>query len=173
MSLGVDNLVSLLVQCQQKLYAYILTLVGDMNIADDVLQETNVVLWKKRDEYDPSMPLLNWAMRIAHYQVMAHRTYEHRNRLRFNEALIEKFAVESVEAINGLDRRREAMSDCLDQLSSPDRELIHYRYDQALSAGEIAERVHRSVGAIYQAMRRIRLGLAQCIRQRLQSEGDE
>lgn len=41
--------IQLLTTHQSRLYAYILTLVFDPNDADDVLQETNTVLWSKAD----------------------------------------------------------------------------------------------------------------------------
>ncbi|MBI1372388.1 MAG: sigma-70 family RNA polymerase sigma factor [Phycisphaera sp.] len=170
MSDDVDSLAPQLIQCQQKLYAYILTLVGDVSTADDVLQETNVVLWAKRREYDPSLPLLNWAMRIAYYQVLAHRTRRGRARVRFSDALLETVAAEAEPGLDELDRRRVALADCVHKLPDTDRDLIRLRYDDALSAGQIADRVNRSVDAVYQAMRRIRLALMRCARAQMTTE---
>jgi RNA polymerase sigma-70 factor, ECF subfamily len=45
-SIDQEELVSLMTQFQGRLYAYILSLIADADAANDVLQETNVVLWK-------------------------------------------------------------------------------------------------------------------------------
>lgn len=36
---------------QDRLLAYILTLVPHRHVAQDILQETNLVLWRRRDEF--------------------------------------------------------------------------------------------------------------------------
>src|SRR5262249_35538535 len=40
-------------QSQTRLYGYIHSLVRDLNDADDLFQQTSLILWKKFDEYDP------------------------------------------------------------------------------------------------------------------------
>ena len=39
--------VQLLTSNQSRLYAYVLSLLGDRTQAEDVMQETNAVLWRK------------------------------------------------------------------------------------------------------------------------------
>ena len=63
----------LLTGTQSRLYAYICSLIGGAAGARDVLQETNLVLWDKAQEYDPARPFLPWAYRIAYLQVLAYR----------------------------------------------------------------------------------------------------
>ena len=57
--------VEMLTQHQRKLYGYIYTLVRNSADSDDLLQETNLVLWNKRLEYEFGNNFIAWACRIA------------------------------------------------------------------------------------------------------------
>jgi RNA polymerase sigma-70 factor (ECF subfamily) len=63
--------VQLLTDVQSRLYAFIYSLCGDHELARDVLQETNAVLWAKAAEYDAGRSFTAWALGIARIQVMA------------------------------------------------------------------------------------------------------
>ncbi|NBQ54908.1 MAG: RNA polymerase subunit sigma-70, partial [Proteobacteria bacterium] len=54
-----------LTACQSALYAFIVSLLGGVNDASDVLQETNMKLCRKCAEYDPQQPFLRWAYAFA------------------------------------------------------------------------------------------------------------
>ena len=90
----VDHITSV----QQALFAYILVLLPNIADASDVLQETNLVLWRKRDEFRLDQEFLPWARAIARYQVLANLKQQHRNRLRFSDTLLSQLAEESVPA---------------------------------------------------------------------------
>jgi DNA-directed RNA polymerase specialized sigma24 family protein len=47
-----EELIRNLVQHQNSLYAYILTLVADGDIARDLLQETSIELWSKAGRFE-------------------------------------------------------------------------------------------------------------------------
>src|SRR4051812_13542352 len=74
--------------CQAALYAYVCSLLGTSAGAADVLQEANLVLWEKAMEYDPERPFLPWARRIAHFQVLAYRKRQSREKLLFDDDLL-------------------------------------------------------------------------------------
>ena len=52
-----DAFVELMTAHQGRLYAYILTLLGDPDQANDVLQEANMVLWRNAAEYRPGVDI--------------------------------------------------------------------------------------------------------------------
>ncbi|HVJ69575.1 MAG TPA: sigma factor, partial [Caulifigura sp.] len=68
-----EELVSLITWHQRRLFAYIMSLVRSPNDAEDILQEVNVVLWRKRDDFHAGTDFLAWAFRISRTQVMAFR----------------------------------------------------------------------------------------------------
>ena len=54
---------------QGRLFAYIHSLVRDLNDADDLYQQTTIVLWKKFDTYRTDQPFISWAFGVARFEV--------------------------------------------------------------------------------------------------------
>ncbi|QNN24267.1 sigma-70 family RNA polymerase sigma factor [Planctomycetales bacterium ZRK34] len=159
-----------IMDAQRAMYTYVLTLVGDLVAADDVLQETNLVLWRKREEFTPGTDFLSWALSVAHFQVLAYRKRRTRDRLAFNDELIDRLAAEAPQHAAELSPRRVALVRCMAKLSPEDRLLIEQRYATSQAVGQIAEQVGRTVNAVYTALNRIRTNLMRCIEQTLAEE---
>ena len=70
---AVGEFVRRLTGCQPRLYAYIMTLVLDPHEADDVLQQANLVMWEKLDEFLACENFDALACRVAYFQVLAYR----------------------------------------------------------------------------------------------------
>ena len=81
--IGSAVFVELLTQHQRKLYGYIYTLVPNATDSDDLLQETNLVLWKKRSEYKLGTNFMAWACRIAFFNVQNFLKSKGRSRVCF------------------------------------------------------------------------------------------
>ena len=76
-----SDFVELLTSHQARLYGYILSLVFSPTDADDVLQETNRVLWQKSTSFERGTNFAAWVFRIAFYQVQAYRRRRQREKL--------------------------------------------------------------------------------------------
>src|SRR5262245_33784572 len=108
------SFVRLLLQHQDALLRYILPLVGCLDDAQDVLQDTATALWQKYEQYDPSQPFLPWAKRFARNEVLMH----HRKRRRYvflSEELIETLLQQSQDRESLAQRRRAALWGCLEK----------------------------------------------------------
>src|SRR5215207_3867552 len=92
-----EDLVNLMTQYQGRLYAYILSLLGNVDAANDVLQETNVVLWKESHQFRPGSNFKAWSFRVAHFQCMAFRQKQLRDKVMFNDDVVAIMATESKE----------------------------------------------------------------------------
>ena len=113
----------LLERNQQKLYSYILFVVHDPEVANDIFQETFVkVITKLQDgKYTDSGKFNFWLSRIAHNVIMD--TYRHQKN---------SHIVEPTED-NDLNKLRS------NDLITAQREVVYMRYYQDLSFKEIAE----------------------------------
>jgi RNA polymerase sigma-70 factor (ECF subfamily) len=152
-----------MVDCQRRLYAYILKLVVNTADAQDVLQETNLVLIRKQDEFSTIENFPAWAAHIAYNQVLAHWSKRRRDRLHFDDELLRQLADEGAGRIGLPDSDLRVLGDCLDKLGPQDRELLGKRYETNLTARQIAPEIGRSAQAISQALYRIRCTLMRCI----------
>lgn len=153
--------------CQTRIYAFIRSLVFARADADDIFQETALVLWGKFDQFEEGTHFDRWAYRIAHLQVMYFRQKKARDRLQFGDDLIEQLAIEGEVESDRMESTREALSACLDDLPSRERELLRRRYGQGCTNRDLARVTGRSESAISRALSRIYLTLMLCIEGKL------
>jgi len=163
---------SLVTRHQRSLYGYIMSLTPIPHDADDILQEVNVVLWRKAAEYDSTRDFLPWACTIAYYEVLAHRKRQQRDRHVFlDEALLRELATEARQAAEQFESRLAALRKCMEKLPERSRQLLRDRYDdREESIAAESWKSGRSAGAIYTALHRIRRVLLECIQQTLEPQ---
>lgn len=166
-----ETFVTDLAKSQNRLYAYIYSLVADHSRAADVLQETNLVLWRKIEDFDPERPFLAWATGVARFQVMAHFRDRGRDQLLVDAELAQQLA-DDVEANSksGIEGQQH-LKGCLEELHASQRQLIEDRYFHSHSISDLANKQDRSEGAVRLMLFRIRKSLAECIRRAGSLEG--
>lgn len=158
-----NEFVNLMTAHQGRLFAYILSLLGNPDAANDVLQETNVVLWRDSGEFRPGSNFKAWAFRVAHFQVMAWRQRQIRDRLVFEDDLLEVLAFAARDADDAYESRQKLLTGCLEKLASPHRELIRRRYAEGSSLHHIAKERGMTANAVMQSLFRIRQSLMNCV----------
>ena len=155
--------VRLLLQHQNDLLRYILPLVGCLEDAQDVLQETATALWRKFDQYDPRQPFLPWARRFARNEVLMH----HRKRQRYTfltEELIESLGQRQAEQDLRAQQLQNALHDCVQKLPDADRRLLEQRYAATgTTIQQLAAETGRPANVLYKALARIRRQLLHCV----------
>jgi RNA polymerase sigma-70 factor (ECF subfamily) len=165
-----EEFIHLFTRHQRRLYLLILAQLGHVADAEEALQETNVVILAKHQQFVPGTNFFAWAAQIAHFEVLKSRQRKRRDRLRFPEAFVDAIAVEAEDHLNDLDLRRQALASCLEKLRESDRDLIRKRYQPGASGKFEAEVLNRPANSVYQSIGRIRRTLLECIRRRLAAE---
>ena len=155
-----------LVGIQKNLYAFILGLLPNRSDAEDVLQETNLILCQKSKEYDPEGNFRSWAFNIARFQVLGHLTKKKRSKIYFSNELVETLASEEFDGRTHQLTQR-ALQICYELLPDHMREISRLRFKEDLSMKEISKRIQRPIGAISGTLFRIRQNLVQCVRIKL------
>ncbi|HWL10539.1 MAG TPA: sigma-70 family RNA polymerase sigma factor [Planctomicrobium sp.] len=162
-----DEFVQLFTRSQRTLYLFILAQVGDVHSAEEILQETNLVIWSKVEQFQPETSFLSWARQIAKYEVLKHRQRFRRDKLTFSEEFLSVVADEVVQQAGEQERRRDALQQCLEKLQQSDRELIQQRYQPGLSGKDLAEHLGRPANSVYQSLGRVRKALLECVHRQL------
>jgi RNA polymerase sigma-70 factor (ECF subfamily) len=166
-----EEFVQLFSRNQRRLYLHILGQVGNPDDAEEVLQETNVIIWSKFDRFELGTNFIAWSFQIANYEVLKFRDRKRAGgRMIFSDDLIGTLAQESEESQDDLDLRRSALRECLQKLRPGDRELIQQRYAPGSSGRDVAENMGRPMNSVYQSIGRIRKSLFECINRRLSTE---
>lgn len=155
-----------LVKVQKGLYAYILTLLPWPEQASDVLQQTNLVLWRDSDRFEPGTDFRAWAYRVAYFQVLGQRRKNQRDHLRFDDSLVRDLAVNMDRDPVSAEEEVLALRDCVKLLPEPDRELICRRYEAGVSVKAMAADLDQSPSAVAVRLFRIRQKLLDCVQQK-------
>jgi RNA polymerase sigma-70 factor (ECF subfamily) len=156
-----EAFVRLLTAEQTQLFSYIVMLLGDVNDASNVLQQANLVLWRKIDEFDLNTNFQVWARKVAYYQTLAFLRDRKRDKHIFDEELLAQLAARPAAVDE--DERRVALRHCLGTISRESLDLLLQRYYPGKSISAIAHDRQRSEGAVKMALMRIRQSLVHCI----------
>jgi RNA polymerase sigma-70 factor, ECF subfamily len=162
--------VDLLTAHQRELYAYINSLMIGHGGAADVLQDTNLDLWKNLAQYDFSRPFLPWALGFAYHAVLVFRRKHSRSRLVFSDETIrlisDAFRQDAAEA----DLRVAALRGCVEKLDPSGRQLIRERYMGRVPVKTIASQAGATANQISARLYRLRRLLARCVETTLARE---
>lgn len=153
---------------QNRLHAFILSLLADPVAAQDVLQETNLVLIRKADDFQSDASFESWAYNIARFQVLAHLRDRKRDRLVLHEAFAEKLAPVAEVMAEQTERWIQILGGCVERLSDDHKTLLHKRYGRETSIATLAEDSGKTTSAMKQMLYRIRKLLAACVEECLQ-----
>ncbi|MBN2163142.1 MAG: sigma-70 family RNA polymerase sigma factor [Pontiellaceae bacterium] len=145
------------------LFGYILSMHPNFNEANDIMQETALGLWQRFDEYDEERPFVNWAFRFAYFEVLRYRKSRSRSRLIFTDELIDMLHEDSLRKKPEMERRHQALEQCMQKLDEEDRVLIEQRYGSSSTIRQLAESWRLPVKRLYKRMERLRLKLFQCV----------
>ncbi len=168
-SAGASDFIERLTGAQSRMFAYINSLTADIEMAKDILQETNRVLWRGASKYDPDRPFLPWAFTHAFNQVRAARSRRERDRLVFHDdetlRVISNDAAQSL--LTPVGDHLVALEQCVEKLAPDQRDTVERFYHLGHSLEEIATAMTRRANTIAVMLHRVRLTLAKCIRETL------
>lgn len=167
---GNEHYVVLVTEAQPGLRSLIRSLLPREADANDVLQETNMVLWRKREDFDHSKRFMPWACGVASNLVKVHLRKQYKDQwVPFDEELVSQIAEQAQLRSESFDDRLEVLTECIKKLPEGQRRMVELRYTEGASVTAIADLVGRSVDAISMTLYRARQGLAKCVEQGVRS----
>ena len=147
--------------------AFVHTLVADWQDAEEIVQNTLQILWRKFDELDSTTDFFRWAARVAQFEVLNYRRRKKRQAVMLDVAVIDSLAATAVEATVDINQRREALVHCLKQLPERDRLVVGLRYREGGTVHSVAEAIGRSTSHVHRLLRQTRERLLRCVRAKL------
>jgi len=150
-------------------YTLALRIVGDPELAREVLQDTFIRSWEGREAYDPARGRVPWwLMGIARNRAIdLLRSRSHQARLREQEPLGRGRHETADSETQEILLVRRAVTDALGELSAVQREAIELAYYGGLTQAEIARELGQPLGTVKsrtrEAMDRLRRALAPLI----------
>lgn len=171
--------VKLLVVAERQILGYLVSMVPSIQDAEEILQETSVLMWEKFDEFmetqdgEPSIDrFLAWGNKIAFYKVLNSRRKRRLPCIVFSEDVLEVISEEWLRQNESkeLHDRRQALSNCIKSLPKVQSEVLQDYYWHKLTVKKIAEKQQKTTEGVYKILQRVRLSLHRCIERRLTSD---
>lgn len=169
-----DQFVSLLARHEQAIRAFVRSLLPTSQDVDDVMQETGLVCWRKFDSFrleGDGGEFVRWACVIARFEILRHRRNYARDRLVFDEDVIEILASDAESRLNQAEAERQAVAHCLEKLAPAERRLLLSVHRPGDSIAKIAADTKQQARRLYSRVNVLRDLISQCLRMRLAEEG--
>lgn len=151
---------------QTRLYTFIASAVFDSDSAEDVLQETNLVMLRKWSDFRIGSNFDAWAYQIARFQIMAFRQKKDRDKLLFGDDLIDRIMAWSQEYCELQNTQMKDLDRCIESLPPRSRQVIRRRYYDGDSVQKIADEMKLNQNAVSQLLFRVRKALVDCVTHR-------
>ena len=154
----------LLMSNEVRIFSHILKLVPNLADAEDIMQETAGIMWRKFDQFREDTNFVAWAIEIAHYRVLDYRRKKCGSPMIYENEIFDQMVSLARGTSEQDGRRLEALRRCLAKLQDRQRRLIVLRYYDDIRPKEIATQLGMSVHAVYKSLSRIYEQLLMCIR---------
>ena len=121
-----------------KVYRFILRLTGNQSLAEDLVSEVFLDVWRQAEGFESKSQVSTWLLAIARYKALSalrRRTDEH---LDDQMAAAIEDTADNPETIVGTKDRNTIVQKCLTQLSPAHREVIDLVYYHEKSVDEVA-----------------------------------
>ncbi|MBN1675343.1 MAG: sigma-70 family RNA polymerase sigma factor [Kiritimatiellae bacterium] len=164
-----SEVIRLAIEHRARIWGYLMGLTKDPYKAEDLLQNTYVVVYEKWDRYTLGTNFLAWVLTIARNQFLMSVDPKRHPLVATEMDVLERVLSEAAaeERTDVLAARREALSVCLGKLRSKDRRVMELRYAEGLSCMEIAKQVGASLNGLYSLLSRLRDLLRDCVERQL------
>ena len=151
----------LITRYKTKVYTYILLMVKNQHLAEDLFQETfiKVIQSLKMHKYKDNGKFVSWVIRIAHNLVIDHFRKEKQINTCNNEDYeadlfnSSKFSAKNIEQLIVHDQIIKDVRKLIDELPDDQREVVMLRHYGQLSFKEIAEQTDVSINTALGRMR--------------------
>lgn len=161
----VELFVSLLARHDRSLGIYVISLCPNLSEAEDIIQEVKLFMWRNFEKFAPGTNFLAWAKNIAFYTVLSYRKKKTKQPKLLGDDFLHAVAAEIDNRHEELEKRQKLLSTCIKKLGEKEHEVLRLRYTQQLGIEQLAEKLDRTVAAVYRHLSRIRLVLHQCVAQ--------
>lgn len=166
--------VRLLVDHQSVIRAFVISLLPGVSETEDVIQNTNEVLWTKRANFVMGTNFKAWALTTARFQVMALLQKLSRDRWApLDDDVFDMVAEQAAERdVDEINQRMNDLNECIGLLQVKDQELVLHRYWKKSNLEEYSQATCRSVGSLKVALYRVRVSLRNCLDRKSKRRGD-
>jgi RNA polymerase sigma-70 factor, ECF subfamily len=153
----------LFLSSEREVFRYVATLVPTPAEAEEIVQQTAVLLWEKFDAYDPEKPFTPWACRFALNVARQWIARRQRWKALLDGDLASELLRRREELLPEMESRLQLLESCIGKLPDRQRTMLERYYFRRSTVERIATEFRSSIEAIYKTLQRIRRSLRVCI----------
>lgn len=168
-----ETFIQLFLRHERAIRAYARTLLPTWESVDEVMQETSLVAWRKFDEFEVGTNFGAWLGAIVRYEALRWRRSKQRDRHVFCDEVIALLESEGLEDIDYLERQRAALQRCIGRLGETHQRLLAMVYGSEMAIREVADKMSRSIDALYKSLQRLRAALLKCAQEEMAKEASQ
>jgi len=141
-------LADLYARYQRQIFAYLLQLTPDRGLAEEILQDTFVAVWKNAHTFEQRATVQTWLLGIARRQ--AHNTLRQHTVLFALEEELETLPANEPKPEDALlaSTHRDILIAAFQRLATPHREVLILTFIEELPQQEIAQLLHIPLGTV-------------------------
>ncbi len=171
---GNQDAISKLIELhRRRVFDYIMMMVKDRDVADDIFQETFIKVVRFIDEgrYTDNGKFLSWVMRIAHNQVIDYfRQNKYENKITESDAGFNllgtlRFSSDNVEDRMVSEQITQDVRKLIEHLPDEQRDVVKMRFYEDMSFKEIAAQTGVSINTALGRMRYALINLRKMIKE--------
>lgn len=145
------------------LRAWLLGLVPEPTMADDLVQETFVTAMKKHQDFQIGTNFRAWIFTIARYKLLEACRRRNSRMMFLEPEAMEALIGDGDELPEYPDRRVGVLENCVRKLPKRAREVIELRYFRNLRPPAIAKLMSLTLNSVNVSLARTRVALRECV----------
>lgn len=149
------------------LRAWLLGLVPEPALADDLVQETFVTAMKKFADFKLGTNFRAWVFAIARYKLLEACRHHAAKAVTLEPEAIEALVGQQADLPDYPDQRLNALEHCISKLPQRAREVIELRYFRNLRPPAIAAQMTLTLNSVNVSLSRSRIALRECMESRV------
>ena len=169
-----ESLEILIVRHKSRVYSYILLVVKNQELAEDIFQDTfiKVIRSLKRGKYIENGKFVSWVLRIAHNLIIDHFRKEKLQGTISNDSSdvdifnSQKFSEETIEDQMVYSQILREVKHLVKELPEDQQQVIYMRHYMGLSFKEIAEQTEVSINTALGRMRYALINLRKLVEEK-------
>jgi len=148
---------------RSRVFGYIYAMLHNMSDAEDIYQQTTLLMWQKFDDFRPGSDFGSWALKIAYHNIKNFQRSMRRH-IFFSDAVMEKVlhSYESQTVKDG-EERLEALGKCVRRLSGRHQHILKQRYAENVSIRDLSIDEGKSEAAMAMLLSRLRKTIFRCV----------
>jgi RNA polymerase sigma-70 factor (ECF subfamily) len=159
----------LFLQFQPAVRGYVLSMIPDFSLADDVMQEIFLVVTRKAASFEIGTSFPAWVKTIARFKALETIRAGRCRCETLSEEVLEALGAERSEFRGDTDERLALLASCLDELAPQARRSIDLRYKQDHLPPQIAGLMGCTVPSVNVTLSRARAFLRDCVMRKMEA----